>query len=135
MLLVLRRDDWLKQARGDRETAEVLGRNARWDWCCFACQQAAEKFLKAALDHLRADCEGHSLPTLAKRLGPSVEVGEEVAHVCRVLNRYDIPTRYPDAHDEGAPIDLYDERDARDALAKLGAVAEFAEALVRPPSA
>lgn len=133
-LAVLRKEDWLRQARSDRETAEVLQRNARWDWCCFACQQAAEKFLKAALDAARADCEGHSLPTLARRLEPFAAVLDPVAHACRVLNRFYIPTRYPDVHDEGAPVDLYDERDASDALRELGVVAEFVEGIVRSPA-
>jgi len=131
---VLRSDDWLRQARGDQETAEVLFRNGRWDWCCFASQQSAEKYLKAALDARRADCEGHSLPALSRRLEPGTAVPEGVGHACRVLNRFYIPTRYPDVHQEGAPVDLYDEKDAGGALEELRVVAGFVEGLVRPPT-
>lgn len=130
---MLRWEDWLAQARGDRLAAENLRSSHNWDWCCFACQQSAEKYLKAALDARRIDKEGHYLPGLLARLASTVAVPEEVTDACAILNRLYIPTRYPDAHQEGAPIDVYRERDARDALRELGIVAEFIESIVRAP--
>lgn len=124
--------DWLDQARADHTAAQDMFNTKHWEWCCFACQQSAEKFLKAVLDARRLDHEGHSLNGLLYRVQGVTEVTDEVRDACATLNRFYIPTRYPDAHEEGSPTQLYRERDARNALDDLTIVAQFAESLVGP---
>jgi HEPN domain-containing protein len=134
---MLRWQDWRTQALGDQSAAEDLFRTGHWAWCCFACHQAAEKFLKAALEARRVPHEGHSLPTLVRNLSQAVDhpMPDPVMAACRALNRLYIPTRYPDAHQEGAPVELYGERDARSALQDLREVVQFLEQAGGPPSA
>jgi len=130
---MLRWQDWLDQARADQATAEDLSKTHHWEWCCFACQQAAEKYMKAFLETHRAEHEGHSLNALIGRVARLVEVNDDVRDACAALNRYYIPTRYPDAHEQGAPVNLYTERDAKSALSDLRIVAEFIAPFVKPP--
>ncbi|MHB2020815.1 MAG: HEPN domain-containing protein [Candidatus Xenobia bacterium] len=73
------------------------------------------------------------MPALARRLAAGAEIEGEVLDACHALNRLYIPTRYPDAHEEDAPVDLYGERDARDALRDLQTVATFASTFGGPP--
>lgn len=132
---MLRWEDWLTQAGDDQAAAADLLATKHWAWSCFACHQAAEKYLKAVLEVRRLPHEGHSLPALLNKLHDSLqqELPDGVYDACRALNRLYIPTRYPDAHQEGAPVDNYGERDARNAIRDLETLVEFLAPLVRPP--
>ena len=44
----------------------------------------------------------------------------------RVLNRYYIPTRYPDAYPSGVPAEMYNDSDASQALKLAEEVYNFA---------
>lgn len=104
--------DWFNQAKGDLKAAKDLRSTGNYAWCCFASHQAAEKGLKAMLEHFASPAHGHDLLGLMKGVGEVVSVPERIRDACRILNRYYIPTRYPNAFSSGAPIDMFDERDA-----------------------
>ena len=104
-----------------------------WSWCCFTCQQAAEKALKAICEHFRTPQRGHNLNVLIQAIEAHTNVPNDVQMACARLNRYYIPTRYPNAFDHGSPADQFFEPDARQALEDAEEVLRFAERVVGPP--
>ena len=125
-----RAHDWLAEARAELRAARDLLKGQHWSWCCFTCQQASEKALKAASEHFRAPQFGHNLNLLVQAVATHTSVPARVAQACARLNRYYIPTRYPDAFDRGAPADQFFEADARQALDDAEEVQRFAEGVI-----
>lgn len=122
--------DWLREARAELDAARDLYRNGHWSWCCFTCQQAAEKALMAICEHFRNPQFGHNLNLLLQAVESHQTAPDPVRHACARLNRYDIPTRYPNAFDRGAPADQFFEVDARQALEDAEEVVRFAEGII-----
>ncbi|HDJ26251.1 MAG TPA: HEPN domain-containing protein [Candidatus Bathyarchaeota archaeon] len=106
----------MEQAWEDLRAARDLLSTGHFAWCCFLCQQAAEKALKAVLEHLRRREPGHNLLRLLAAISNALGIPEEVRRACTVLNRYYIPAGYPSAFPSGAPVHMFDEQDARGAL-------------------
>jgi HEPN domain-containing protein len=128
-----RSDDWLDQARGELAAARDLLAGGHWAWCCFTTQQAAEKALKSVLEHFRAGRGGHNLNELRQAVEAHVAVPPAVHDACARLNRFYIPTRYPDAFPSGAPVAQFFEPDAREALADAEEVVQFVAATLGSP--
>ena len=59
--------DWLRQAIHDLEQAEESRRAGRYDWACFAAQQAAEKAVKALHLHFGQEARGRTTFKLGRR--------------------------------------------------------------------
>jgi len=59
-----------------------------------------------------------------------VAVTESLRMACARLNRYYIPTRYPDAFDRGAPADQFFAFDARQAIVDAEEVLGFATGII-----
>jgi len=123
----------LREARAEFEAARDLYDTGHWSWCCFTCQQAAEKALKAVCEHFRTPQRGHNLNALLQAIEAHTNVPGDVQMACARLNRYYIPTRYPNAFDRGAPTDQFFELDARQALEDTEEVLRFVERVVRSP--
>jgi len=128
-----RTEDWLREAEAELQVARDLLEHGHWSWCCFTCQQAAEKALKALGEHFRQDLFGHNLNLLLQGLQTFVSIPDEVRQACARLNRYYIPTRYPNAFDRGAPVDQFFEHDAREAVCDAELVVQFARNIVGSP--
>ena len=124
--------DWVGQADAEFRAAECLLAGACHAWCCFTCQQAAEKALIGLVDHLAMAQSGHSLRELLNEVGRHVSVPPDVFEAARRLNRYYIPTRYPDAHPSGVPADQYAEADALSAVEDARAVLDFTRTQLPP---
>jgi len=82
---------------------------------CFHCQQCAEKAVKGLLAH-----QGQALPR-SHRLGDLLELLDPnpltaIALDVQLLDRFYIPTRYPEALPGSLPEGLPDAKDAREAL-------------------
>ena len=119
-----RAQDWLAQAQRDLEHARLdLGASFH-EWACFSAHQAAEKALKALFQHLNGEAWGHSVKRFLDELTPSIEGTAELLDCARILDRYYIPTRYPNGFDYGIPADYYTETDSRQAI-------DCAEAILR----
>lgn len=124
--------DWLGEARAEFRAAQDLFRHQHWAWCCFTAQQAAEKALKALCDYLRILQFGHNLNLLLEAVEQFTSIPEPVRTASARLNRYYIPTRYPNAFDRGVPADQFFEPDARQALEDAEEVIRFVAGIIRP---
>jgi len=120
---------WWTQALDDRAFVHDMAREGRYfDKACFIAQQAAEKALKACLyAEGRREVIGHAVLEFARelaRLEPTFHgIG---AHAAR-LDRYYIPTRYPNGLPGGTPAGSYLAEDLRSAQEDMDAVFSVAE--------
>jgi len=114
--MVMRSRDWLRQAEKDLEHAKRARSGNDFEWACFAAQQAAEKSVKALYQSIHVDAIGHSVTRMLRDLPADLRPGEEVMLLAKELDKHYIPSRYPNSHPEGAPMDYYTDRDATSAL-------------------
>ncbi len=124
--------DWLGEAEAELRAARHLFQGGHWAWCCFTSHQAAEKALKALGEHFRNPQFGHNLNLLREAIEQYVVIPESVRMASARLNRYYIPTRYPNAFDRGIPAEQFFEPDARQALEDAEEVVRFASGIIRP---
>lgn len=111
---------WFQTAESDLETARILRINGRYAHACFHAQQAGEKALKA-IWYLRAgDPRGHSVQKL---IGDLENVDNDLFNDLKdllpngsKLDRYYIPTRYPNGLPDLVPEAAYFEEDATTAI-------------------
>jgi HEPN domain-containing protein len=128
-----RAEDWLNEAQAELRAGRDLLTGEHWSWCCFTCQQAVEKALKAMCEHFRTPQFGHNLNMLLQAVEAHLSVAESMRMACARLNRYYIPTRYPDAFDRGAPADQFFAADAHQAVADAEEVIGFATDIIGSP--
>ncbi|MGC8974905.1 MAG: HEPN domain-containing protein [Thermoprotei archaeon] len=108
---------WVESASRTLESARVDHAHGFYSWACFKAHQAAEKAIKALLWGLGRPRAGHSLPVLLSDLRDVVgEVSEDIVESCMRLNKYYIPTRYPDVWSEGIPEEQYTEKESLEAI-------------------
>jgi len=109
--------DWFEEALDDYATAEDLFRLKRYSKVCYFCHQACEKILKALMiKKLKRYDPIHSVAELLRRLSTVLNVPEDLITKGEKLDRYYIPTQYPNAWPWGAPYKHYNEDDAKEAL-------------------
>ncbi|WP_135255779.1 HEPN domain-containing protein [Thermus caldilimi] len=119
--------DWVEQARYNlRHAIGSLGLED-YAWACFASQQAAEAALKGL--HLARGqvAWGHSIQDLLGGLPGEIEVPEELLEAAKVLDKYYIPTWYPDAHPAGPAARAYTRGEAEEAIRLAEKVLRFVE--------
>lgn len=108
---------WLRTAIADLKAARWNAQGEFFNLACFTAQQAVEKALKALLLSTgERDVRGHSALSLLERAAIVWPELSALRSDCRVLDRYYIPTRYPDALPEGSPVEAFGPEDAEDAL-------------------
>ncbi len=111
---------WLKTAHEDFETAQILMKNKKFAHACFHSQQAAEKAIKAVFYTI--DCEpwGHSIVKLIDLLSDaSKEWLKKISCVRSTaikLDRFYIPTRYPNGLPGIIPSEAFTKEDALEAI-------------------
>src|SRR5207247_10988505 len=101
-----RSQDWLRQADADLRAARSARDAGHYEWSAFACQQAAEKAIKALFQHLHKEAWGHVLIALLGALPEKNRPDAELMDRAMVVDRHDLPTRYPQGFDRGVPPDL-----------------------------
>lgn len=100
----------LESSRGDLERGD-------YNWACFKAQQAAEMAVKALLHGLGMPAYGHSISKLLEQLrDKGFSVDEDLMQAAKTLDKYYVPTRYPNAWSEGMPYDYYTRLDADKAI-------------------
>ena len=117
---------WLDFAQEDLRMAELAMGEGLWNQVCFHAQQCAEKAAKALIA-----ARGLVPPRTHKLADLLFILGEEIfpwlADDLRSLDRFYIPTRYPDALPGSLPSGLPLEKDAQEALAVARKVIESIE--------
>jgi HEPN domain-containing protein len=113
---------WLRTAEGDLDAAAVLRENAKFAHACFHAQQAGEKALKAVWYYADADPWGHSIRKLIEDLeNVDLSLYDRLKSLLRagtILDRFYIPTRYPNGLPELTPGEAYQDEDAEECVRK-----------------
>lgn len=125
-----RSKDWLRQAERDLETAGVLLEQGRYEWSCFVAQQSAEKAATAVIQKWDGLGWGGSVSQVLDMVARRVEVNKWILHFGRFLDKYQVPTRYPDSFGRGSPYQYYTARDAIRAVAYGRNIVDFCEGLL-----
>lgn len=108
---------WLRQAEQDLDSAHFLLTGRRYNLACFLAQQAAEKAVKGLLYALGAeDVWGHSVAELCRDAAGLASDFAPLVSQGAVLDKYYIPTRYPDSLPGGIPAEAFDQEDAERAI-------------------
>lgn len=128
--MVSRAIDWLRQALKDLEHARRSLEAGDYEWACFAAHQAAEKGVKALYQALGIEVWGHSVSRMLSNLPESLRPGGDLIDKAKELDRHYIPTRYPNFHSEGAPMDYYTRSDAEKAIMHASEVIEYVRAKI-----
>jgi HEPN domain-containing protein len=117
---------WLSQAERDLEDAEFNLSGGRYNVACFLAQQSAEKALKAYLFSKGAEeVWGHSVAELCKDAQTFDPAFSQLDPKASPLDKYYIPTRYPNALPGGIPSKAFDENDAKNAIRLTKEVIDF----------
>lgn len=119
--------DWLRQAEHDLAVAGTTMEARQYDWACFAAQQAAEKAIKALYQHHHAEGWGHVLDHLVEGLLPDEPEVVQYRDAAKVLDKFYIPTRYPNGLDAGAPADAYTAGEAGQAIEHASEIITFCQ--------
>lgn len=108
---------WFLQAQRDLDDARYSAAGGRFNLACFLAQQSAEKALKALLYSAGAEAVwGHSVAELCQDV---IAIHPDLAPLAMVggpLDKYYIPTRYPNGLPGGIPSDAFVSVDARTAI-------------------
>ncbi len=108
---------WLVQAEYDLQSARHSAEGGFHASACFQAQQTAEKALKGYL-YARGEriVMGHSVAELCARCAEYGEAFDRLRRRLMVLDRFYIPTRYPNGLPGGIPAEVYLLEDAQEAL-------------------
>jgi len=123
--VVSRARDWMRQALRDLAHAERSMEMGDYEWACFAAHQAAEKAVKALYESRNMEVWGHSVSRMLESLPGDLKPDDDLVDKAKELDRHYIPTRYPNFHSEGAPLDYYTRSDAERAVRYARDVIEF----------
>jgi HEPN domain-containing protein len=89
---------WFVQGMQDLDDAKFNLSGSRYNVACFLAQQSAKKFLKAYLLAQGAEkVWGHSTRDLCKEAETFDKDFKTIEYEAKSLEKYYIPTRYPDA--------------------------------------
>jgi HEPN domain-containing protein len=108
-------EHWLSFAHQDLRMAELALGEGIYNQVCFHSQQCVEKAIKGWLEQRgQAPPRTHRMADLLALLPAGLL--SELSDPLGLLDRFYIPTRYPDALPGTLPEGLPGERDAREAL-------------------
>ena len=125
-----RSGDWLIQARSDLDHARHDLEAEFYEWACFSAQQAAEKAVKAAVQHHGGEAWGHSVADLLEELTGRHDVSSDLLDGALELDKSYIPTRYPDAHQSGVSRERYTKTEGNRHIDHAERILTFCERLV-----
>lgn len=107
--------NWMEFAHEDSRMAELALKEKIYNQACFHSEQCVEKVIKAFIIHKgRIHPQSHKLADILTYLGKSIFDDLEAEIIS--LDRFYIPTRYPDALPGMLPEGLPSEKDAKEAI-------------------
>ena len=126
---------WFRTAEDDLDSARILRDNRKHAHSCFHSQQAAEKSLKAVWYLVDEDPWGHSVkkliddlksidPDLYKEFGP-------LTRVALILDRFYIPTRYPNGLPDITPDVAFTGEDAEECINHAEKIIDAARSVIK----
>ncbi len=122
---------WLATAKEELDAAEHLFTGGFYAKTCFHCQQSAEIAINSIWILEEQDPWGHSIVKLLNELRQTkISLSEEIFEVASVLDKFYIPTRYPDGLPELTPGQSYRKSEAVTAMTAAKKVFQFAEAYI-----
>ena len=107
---------WIRSSKGTLRSAKGDLDRGDYNWACFKAQQAAEFAVKALLHGLGLHAYGHSVSRLLTKLPKDLVVRENLIQAAKTLDKYYVPTRYPNAWTEGIPEEYYTREDAEKSI-------------------
>jgi len=125
--MLSRAKDWLNQAKRDLLHAKDCLKSGFFEWGCFSAQQAAEKAVKAVFLNQHAEAWGNSVKKLVEQLPKELRCPPDLIESGAVLDKFYIPTRYPNGFDEGIPGDYYTQNDLLQAIQNAEKIIRFCE--------
>jgi len=133
---ILEAKRWLDTARGDLDAAGVLCENSKYAHACFHAQQAAEKAIKALWYYADADPWGHSIRKLIEDLsGIDTALYNEMKSLGKIgliLDRFYIPTRYPNGLPDLTPDQAFLQEDAKNCIKYATEFLKTVESFLNP---
>ncbi len=125
-------NNWFSFAHEDLIVAEASFEEKVYNQVCFHSQQGAEKMLKGFLKSKKQNVpKTHFLEELIELCSNIDNRFRSLRSRCSILDRYYIPTRYPDALPGVLPEGLPQKKDAEEALKTLREIMEFVEKRLR----
>ncbi len=124
---------WLQQSAEHFAAAEWAAQGKHWPNACFQFQQSAELALKALLIRQGEKVRMHGLLHLLELLLPYYPELSRLDRATRNLDRFYIPTRYPDVLPTGTSAAYFREQDSVEAQTAAGEVLWFARQELAPP--
>ncbi|HNQ02430.1 MAG TPA: HEPN domain-containing protein [Syntrophales bacterium] len=105
---------WLRTAEEDLDAARGLLKLGKYSHACFLAQQSGEKALKALWYDLGQDPWGHSIQKLISEIPDKSfrETFKGFIEAGGILDRYYIPTRYPNGLPDLTPGQVFMKKDA-----------------------
>jgi HEPN domain-containing protein len=126
---------WLRTGEDDLDAATVLKKNGKFPHACFHAQQAGEKAVKAVWYRADADPWGHSVRKLIEDLeNVDMNLYDRLKGLLRagtILDRFYIPTRYPNGLPELTPGEAYLEEDAEQCILQAAEILAAVKTLLR----
>jgi HEPN domain-containing protein len=108
---------WYNQAWDDLEAAQALFHARKFAQTCFCAQQAAEKGMKAVWFLLDLDPWGSSSARLIRELPDNIKADYlPLLDLALGLDKFYIPTRYPDALADLIPANAFTAGEAQAAI-------------------
>jgi HEPN domain-containing protein len=125
---------WLKTGESDLEAAKILKKNQKHAHACFNAQQAAEKAVKSVWYFFDADPWGHSILNLIQDL-ENVDIDvfsmlSDFVDDAKKLDRFYIPTRYPNGLPDITPDMAYMEEDSSLSIAAAEKIIKIVESVI-----
>ncbi|HOL83593.1 MAG TPA: HEPN domain-containing protein [Caldisericia bacterium] len=108
---------WIRQASEDIDAAKYNHKGKKFFVSCFLSHQVVEKILKGYLIYKGFEhIWGHSISDLSKECEKIDKDFESLRKEILILDKYYIPTRYPNGLPGGIPAEVFTERDSFEAI-------------------